>query len=74
LGVAVAEIAFKNLVVNGIEVHGAERAYGNTSPAANAGVVIDIHPVLLIISGNGAHGTSDHTGGILALLTRHGDV
>jgi hypothetical protein len=74
LRVPVTEIALKNLPINDIEVHGAEGTNRYTGAAANAFVLVDHDPAELLVPGNGLHGTDNHAGSILALLTGHGNI
>jgi hypothetical protein len=74
LWISVTEIALENLSINDIEVHGAEGADRNTGATADAFVLVDHDPAELLVPGNGLHGTDDHAGSILALLTGHGNI
>lgn len=74
LGITVAEVALEDHLINDIIVHGPEGADGDTGAATDADIVIDRHPSQLIIFGDGLHRTDIQAGGILALLTGHGDI
>jgi hypothetical protein len=74
LWIAVTEITLKDLPINHIEIHGAERTDRYAGAATDAFILIDHDPAELFISRNGLHRANDHTGSILALLARHGDI
>jgi hypothetical protein len=74
LRISITEIALEILSIDDIKIHCAEGADRHTGTAANADIVIHHDPVEFLISGNGLHGANDHTGGILTLLTGHGNV
>jgi hypothetical protein len=74
LGIAVAEVALEDPFIDDVVVHGPEGADGDTGAAADADIVIDRHPAHAVIFRDGLHRTDIQAGGILALLTGHGDI
>jgi hypothetical protein len=74
LRISVTEIALKDLPINHIKIHGAERTDRYARTTANTFVLIHHDPAELFVSGNGLHGADDHTGSILTLLAGHGDI
>jgi hypothetical protein len=74
LGIAVAEIALEDHFIDGVVVHGPEGADGHTGAATDADIVINQHSAHFVIFRDGLHRTDIHAGGILALLTGHGDI
>jgi len=74
LGITVAEVAFENHLIDAVVAHGPEGADGHTGAATDADVVINHHPSHSVIFGDGLHRADIHAGGILALLTGHGDI
>jgi hypothetical protein len=74
LGIAVAEVALEDPFIDDVVVHGPERADRHTGAATDADIVINHYPSDFVIFQDGLHGTDIQAGGILALLTGHGDV
>jgi hypothetical protein len=74
LGIAVAEVALEDYFIGDIVVHSPEGADGHTGAATDAAIVINHHSAHFVIFRDGLHRTDIHTGGILALLTGHGDI
>jgi len=74
LGIAVAEVALEDHFVDDVVVHGPEGADGHAGAATDADIVINHHPPHFVIFRDGLHGTDIQAGGILALLTGHGDI
>jgi len=74
LGITVAKVALENHFIDAIVAHGPERADGHTGSATDADIVINRHPSHFVIFRYGLHRTDIHAGGILTLLTGHGDI
>ena len=69
LGIAVAQIAFEDLTVNLVEVHGSERADCYAGTTSDARIIIYLNTSHFIVTGNGLHRADIHAWRILALLT-----
>jgi hypothetical protein len=74
LGITVAEVAFEDLFIDDVVVHGPKGADSHTGTATDAGIVINHHPAQAVIFCDGLHWTDIQAGCILALLTGHGDI
>jgi hypothetical protein len=74
LRIAVAEITFDYLAIRGYEMHGAERTHRNAGAAADAFIVVYLHPPRVLIPGKGLGRTGDCAGGVLALLAGHRNI
>ena len=74
LRISVAEVALEDHFIDDVVVHGPEGADGHTGAAADANIVVDHHPAHAVIFRDGLHRADIQAGGILALLTGHGDI
>ncbi len=74
LGIAVAEVALEDHFIDDVVVHGPEGADGHAGAATDADIVINRHPPHSVIFRDGLYRTDIQAGGILALLTGHGDI
>jgi hypothetical protein len=74
LGIAVAKVALEDHFIDDVVVHSPEGADGHTGAATDANIVINRHPAHFVIFRDGLYRTDIQAGGILALLTGHGDI
>jgi len=74
LGVAAAKVTLENLLLPGIEVHGAEWADCNAGTAANANIVINVDPSFCLVPIDCLYRAHIQAWGIYALPACHRNV
>ena len=68
------QIAFKDAAAFRIPPHGAEGTGRNTHFTADAQIMIDADAVQFLVAIYGIFRADGHAGGILTLLTAHGNI
>jgi hypothetical protein len=69
LRIAITEVAFEDLFIDGIKTHRAERTNANARTATDADIVVNGNPAQLLISREGLYRADIQAGCILTLLT-----
>ena len=69
LGITVAQIAFKDLLVLGIITHSAKGANRHAGTTADADVIVNFNVLQVFVTRNRLHRAHIQARGILALLT-----